>query len=145
MVNVLRSIYSMVRPNLTKNSQINFIFWVLKRMNIFLSENCIDHGISWKMLNHNNMQGAPNQWWAGKVFSRGGAGHGLKSRGGVGRGGVGKGSKSLGRRTYCVYWVIEIICYSRGNLNLHCIKLKWNILDINSHHFYDYNHSSVLS
>ena len=45
-------------------------------------------------------------------------GQGQKSRG---RGGKGKGPKSVGRGTYCVYQLIEIICYSKGNLNLHCI------------------------
>ena len=38
------------------------------------------------------------------------------------RGGAGKGSKSAGLGTYCVYQLIEIICCSKGNLNLHCIK-----------------------
>ena len=63
----------------------------------------------------------------------------------TGRCGAGKGSKYAGRGTYCVYRLIEIICYSRGNLDLHRVKWKWNILNINNHHFYDYNHSSVLS
>ena len=43
------------------------------------------------------------------------------------QGRAGKGSKSVGQGgagqgTYCVYQLIEIICCSRGNLNLHCIK-----------------------
>ena len=37
------------------------------------------------------------------------------------RGGTRKGSKSAGRSTYCIYRLIEIICYSRGNLDLDCI------------------------
>ena len=29
-----------------------------------------------------------------------------------------------GRFTYCVYQLIKIICYSRGNLNLDCVKSR---------------------
>ena len=86
----------------------------------------------------------PYQGWTGKLFfSRaewGGERQGKKStgQGGVGnppfptmRGGAGKGSKSAGRGeagrgTYCVYQLIEIICCSKGNLNLHC-KLIYSI------------------
>ena len=46
---------------------------------------------------------------------------------------AGKTSKSAGRGTYCVYQLIEIICYCKGNINLHCIKRsKPNILNIHT-------------
>ena len=57
-------------------------------------------------------------------FSRGRAGQGQKS---VGQGRAGQGSESkvgAGWGTHCVYQLIEIICYSRGSLDLHCIKVK---------------------
>ena len=66
------------------------------------------------------------------VTGRGGEGLGKKSmgRGGAGnppfptvRGGAGKGSKSAGRGgAGAGNILIEIICCSKGNLNLHCIK-----------------------
>ena len=68
---------------------------------------------------------------------RGGAGRGKAKnlRDGAGRGtppspqcGAGRGrgqnlrgGEGPGRGTYCVYQLIEIICCSKGNLNLHCI------------------------
>ena len=59
---------------------------------------------------------AKNLWgWAGlgtPPFPQCGAGRG---RGQDLQGGEGRG-------TYCVYQLIEIICYIKGNLNLHCIK-----------------------
>ena len=71
------------------------------------------------------------------VTGRGGAGRGLAKNlwDGAGRGtppspqcGAGRGrgqnlrgGEGLGRGTYCVYQLIEIICCSKGNLNLHCI------------------------
>ena len=44
-----------------------------------------------------------NQGWTGKVFF-------------TGRG------QAPGQGTYCVYQLIEITCYSRGNLDLHFVK-----------------------
>ena len=40
----------------------------------------------------------------------------------TGRGGAGKGSKSAGWEGNILRVLIEIICCSKGNLNLHCIK-----------------------
>ena len=57
----------------------------------------------------------------GRCFSRGGAGQDKAKKLG---GGVGKVSKYAGRATYCVYQFIEIICYSRGNLDLHSVTFS---------------------
>ena len=45
-----------------------------------------------------------------------------------------------------VYQLIEIICYIRRDLDLHCIEWSWlNILNIHNHdRNYDHNHCSVL-
>ena len=81
------------------------------------------------------------QGWAGKVFFR--------RRGGQGKarslwGGAEQRSKSVGQGTYCVYKLIEIICYSRGNLDLHCIKWR-NILNIQNHdRNYDHYHCHIV-
>ena len=65
--------------------------------------------------------GGSYQGWTGKLFF---------SQGGAGRGGArpkiyraGEGSKSGARQeTYCIYQLIEIICYSKGNLILHRVR-----------------------
>ena len=76
------------------------------------------------------------QGWTGKLFfSRGGERQGKNLRDGAGRGtppspqcGAGRGrgqnlrgGEGPGRGTCCVCQLIEIICCSKGNLNLHCI------------------------
>ena len=78
-----------------------------------------------------------NQGWTGKLFfSRGGAGRGGARpkffragnppfptvRGGAGKGSKLRGGEGMGWGTYRLYQLIEIICYSKGNLNSHCIK-----------------------
>ena len=54
---------------------------------------------------------------------RGGAGRGKAKnlRDGAGRGTPPSPQCGAGRGTCCVYQLIEIICCSKGNLNLHCI------------------------
>ena len=77
------------------------------------------------------------------LFSgRGRAGQGQKLGGREG-----KVAKYAGQAAYCVYQLIEIICYSRGNLDLGCIKFSQsNMLNIHNHdHHYDHNPCSVLS
>ena len=56
----------------------------------------------------------------GEIFSVAGQGKAKNLRGGARR-----GSQSARRSIYCVYQLIKIICYSRGNLDLHCVfKVK---------------------
>ena len=50
---------------------------------------------------------------------RGRAGQGQKLGGRVG-----KVSKYAGQAAYCVYQLIEIICYSRGKLDLHSVTFS---------------------
>ena len=83
------------------------------------------------------------QGWAGKVFFQeaGRSGQGHKS---MGRGGAEVLICGAGRGTYYVYKLIEIVCCSRGNLDLHCIKLR-NILNIQNHdRNYDHYHCHIV-
>ena len=55
---------------------------------------------------------------------------------GQGRGLNLRGWEGLGWGTYCVYQVIEIICYSKGNLKSLCIQLgKPNMFNIHNSNF----------
>ena len=35
-----------------------------------------------------------------------------------------RAGQGLGQSTYCVYQLIEVICYSKGCLDLHCVKFS---------------------
>ena len=62
-------------------------------------------------------------------------GKGFFSQGGVGRGG-GLNLQGGARNILHIYQLIEIVCYSWGNLDLHCVKL--------SYCYFDHNHCSYF-